>query len=136
MNDEFPTYNSCFTSPIYQIIKAERILTEALYYEKFVSKPVRKVIIAPNYKEIFNNPKRFEQQCSQNGIELYCNKKMLYGERGFPYDFRYASQWYSALSITDRIYHTFRTVDIDFIKDIINDFHGEYTPKGYEMQDC
>ena len=131
---EYPRYNRSFVSPIYQVVKASKILAEALLRENFVSKPVRKIIVASNYKEIFDNPQQFEQQCTQSDIELYCDKTKLYAERGFPYDFRYASQWYSALGVTEHIYRTFRSVDSDFIRDIIEELYGDSTPKGYEKQ--
>ncbi len=116
-------------SPIYQVIKAQRMLKQALRFVEFESKPIRKIIVAPEYKEIFSDHKLFAADCVELGIELHQDLIAINEDISSPYgDLFYCFQWSKAISITESLYKSYRTIDSGLIRAIIDDLHGEFTP--------
>lgn len=125
-------------SPIYQIIKAQRMLAQALRYFCFESKPVRMIIVAPEYKTIFDEPKSFAADCKKLNIELRRDLSALHiDDYAPPYcDFLYGYQWAKSIGVAVYLYKTFRTIDSRFIRAIIDDLHGEFTPSDSYEEEC
>ncbi len=123
-------------SPIYQVIKAQRMFSQALRFVGFECKPVRKIIVAPDYKAIFDNPERFAEDCEELGIELHQDLTALTSDSNVPYcDLFYWFKWSKAIQITDNLYRVYRTINSRLIGEIIEDLHGEgIINEGYDEE--
>lgn len=113
-------------SPLYQIVKTERMLQEIFAFLQMQTKPVRKIIVMPNRNTKVGGNYGYIEGCNELGIEIKHSTDFISTQfQKREYDIFDEIQVNTSADMLAYMYNTFRSIDRNFIREVLDDIYGK-----------